>query len=210
MSWPHWVCPAHGVCAFPVYTAQALGCSAGNCLWWALGCMHFPGLSHSGSGSQVVHKGADFVGPSFCALPRSEKLRRPGVWRAQFPPPTPAPALLLEAAAYHLPSPSRSVFWVHKSCAFLVVPCVSSGELISGCDPPSGCQPSRIPRSLVSNEACLQYGRGCLLGSRLPPSGSGCPRLLVSSVGWAGPQLASSAQSFVLERWCLRLGLFTG
>ena len=26
--WPHWVCPAHGVYAFPVYTAQSPGCSA--------------------------------------------------------------------------------------------------------------------------------------------------------------------------------------
>ena len=68
--------PAHSVCAFPVYTAQALGCSAGNCLMWALGCVHFPGLSHSGSGSQVLHKGTDSVGPAFCALPRSQQLRR--------------------------------------------------------------------------------------------------------------------------------------
>ena len=36
------------------------------------------------------------------------------------------------------------------------------------------------------------------LGPRVPPSGSGCPRLLVSGGGWAGPQLASSVQSFVL------------
>ena len=78
--------PAHSVCAFPVYTAQALGCSAGNCLMWALGCVHFPGLSHSGSGSQVLHKGADLVGPAFCALPRSERLRWPGAWREQSPP----------------------------------------------------------------------------------------------------------------------------
>ena len=28
-----------------------------NCLQWALGCMHFPDLSHLGSGSQVLHKG---------------------------------------------------------------------------------------------------------------------------------------------------------
>ena len=28
------------------------------------------------------------------------------------------------------------------------VPCVSSGDLISGCDPPGRCQPSRIPRTL--------------------------------------------------------------
>ena len=39
---------AHSVCAFTVYTAQALGCSAGNCLRRALGCICFPGLSRSG------------------------------------------------------------------------------------------------------------------------------------------------------------------
>ena len=63
------------VCVFMVYTSQALGCSAGNCLWQALDCMHFPGLSHSGSGSWILHKGADSVGPAFCALSRSEQLR---------------------------------------------------------------------------------------------------------------------------------------
>ena len=67
--------PTHGMCAFPVYTAQALGCSAGNCLMQALCCMHSPGLSRSGSGSRVLHKGADLVGPVFCACPRSEQLR---------------------------------------------------------------------------------------------------------------------------------------
>ena len=30
--------------------------------------MHFPGLSHSGSASRVLHKGADSVGPVSCAL----------------------------------------------------------------------------------------------------------------------------------------------
>ena len=44
--------------------------------------MHFPGLSRSGSGSQALHKGEDSVGPVFCALPRSEQLRRPGAWQA--------------------------------------------------------------------------------------------------------------------------------
>ena len=67
--------PAHGVCAFPVYTAQALGCSAGNCLRLALGCMHFLGLNCSGSGTWVVLRGTDSVGPAFCALPRSKQLR---------------------------------------------------------------------------------------------------------------------------------------
>ena len=60
--------PTHGMCAFPVYTAQTLVCSAGNCLMLALGCMHSPGLNHSGSGSRVLHKGADSVGPAFCVL----------------------------------------------------------------------------------------------------------------------------------------------
>ena len=62
-------------CAFPVYTAQAPGCSAGHDPKQALSFIHFPGLSHSGSGSQVFHKGADLVGPAFCACPRSKQLR---------------------------------------------------------------------------------------------------------------------------------------
>ena len=41
----------------------------------SLGCMHLPVLSHSGSGTWVVLRGADSVGPAFCALPRSEQLR---------------------------------------------------------------------------------------------------------------------------------------
>ena len=35
----------------------------------ALGCVHFPGLSRSDSGFRVLHKGADSVGPAFCAFP---------------------------------------------------------------------------------------------------------------------------------------------
>ena len=46
----------------------------GNCLKWALGCVPISGLSCSGSGAQVPHKGTDSVGPAFCALPGSEQL----------------------------------------------------------------------------------------------------------------------------------------
>ena len=67
--------PAHGASSLPAHTAQALGCSAGNHPWPALGCLHLPGLSRSGSGTWVVLRGADLVGPAFCALPRSEQLR---------------------------------------------------------------------------------------------------------------------------------------
>ena len=45
-----------------------------NHLKLALGCMHLPSLSCSGSGTQLVLRGADSVGPAFCALPRSEQL----------------------------------------------------------------------------------------------------------------------------------------
>ena len=67
--------PGHVVYAFPVCTAQAPGCSARKLSKMPLGSMNFPGLSHSGSGSWVLHKGADLVGPVFCALSRSEQLR---------------------------------------------------------------------------------------------------------------------------------------
>ena len=69
----------------------------GNCLKRALGCVHFLGLSCSGSGSWVLHKGTDSVGSAFGALPRSEQLRRPGAWRAHSPQ--------VGSASYHLPIP---------------------------------------------------------------------------------------------------------
>ena len=87
-----------------------------------------------------IHKGADSVGPAFCALPRSKQLRQPGAWRAHSPH--------VGGASYCLLCPSHSVSWVAAGVPVSAVPCVSSGELISGCDPPGRCQPSRIPRSL--------------------------------------------------------------
>ena len=64
----------HGVYAFPVYTAQAPGYSAGELSKAGPG-LHFPGLSCSGSGSRVLHKDTDSVGLVFCVLPSSEELR---------------------------------------------------------------------------------------------------------------------------------------
>ena len=112
--------PTHGMCTFPVYTAQALGCSARNCLRQALGYMHFPGLSHSGPGTWVHLTGADAFGPSFCALPWSETLRWPAVWW-----------VIAVTPAYHLSCSCCSVFWVYNWLTF-------SGR----------CWPSRIPGSL--------------------------------------------------------------
>ena len=59
---------AHGTCTLPAHTTQDLGCSAGNHLRPALGCMHLPVLSRSGSGTWVVLRGTDSVGHSPLAI----------------------------------------------------------------------------------------------------------------------------------------------
>ena len=41
----------------------------GNCLRWALGCAHFPGLSHSGSGSWDSTKAQSWLGLPFVPFP---------------------------------------------------------------------------------------------------------------------------------------------
>ena len=104
--------PPLTACVFPVYTAQAPVCSAGNCLRRALGCVHFPGLSLSGSGSRVLHKAADSVGPEFCAFPG---------------PSSSGDQVLGERDRLDLSParPSHSVFWVYNGRAFSGVPCVS-------------------------------------------------------------------------------------
>ena len=91
--------PAQGACALPAHTAQALGCSTGNRPRPALAFMHLPGLSRSGSGTQVVLRGADLVGPAFCGLPMSEHL-----------------GCLASAVtvAYRPSRPCCSAFWVYR------------------------------------------------------------------------------------------------
>ena len=61
--------PIHSVCAFPVYTALGSRLLCQELLRPALDCMHFPGLSRSGSGSQVLHRNADSVEPVFVPFP---------------------------------------------------------------------------------------------------------------------------------------------
>ena len=66
--------PTHGTCTLPAHTAQALGCSTRNHPRPALGCMYLPGLSRSGSGTRVVLRGADSVGPAFMPFPAPSSL----------------------------------------------------------------------------------------------------------------------------------------
>ena len=62
---PHWVCPCPGHVCFP-----RVHCPGSSLLFreWALSYMHFPGLSHSGSGSRVIHKDPDSIEPAFLAF----------------------------------------------------------------------------------------------------------------------------------------------
>ena len=78
---PHWVCPAQGCLCFPVYTAQAPGCSI-----WSGPCVE------CGSSFRVLHSSADSVAPACCVFPASAaraarglRALSPGVARL-FPP----------------------------------------------------------------------------------------------------------------------------
>ena len=131
---PHWVCHSPRRHVLPRSTLLRLqGALQGHCPKRGLHFMQFPGLSRSGS--RVLHRSTHSVGCVFCALPRSKQLRQLGAWRAHCP--------RWAVHLNHLPGPSHFVSRVlHESTASDVL-CVSSGELISGCDPTGRCQPSR-------------------------------------------------------------------
>ena len=134
---PHWVSPSSPRHVLSRSTLLRLQVALqGNCPKQTLCFVHLTELSCSGSGSWVLHKGTDLAGREFCALPRSEHLSQPGAWRAHSPRWT-----------VHL---NHSLVWLlgfpgalgghHLRCAYVL-----SRKLISGCDPPGRCQPSRIP-----------------------------------------------------------------
>ena len=139
----HWVCPSSRQCVLPGSTVLRIQVALqGNCPKQALHFVHFPGLSCLGSGSRVLHKGTDSVGCAFCALPRFEQLRQPGAWRVHCP--------RWAVRLSHLPGPSRLASQVrheHHSG----VPCVSSGDLISGCDLLGDVNCPRSQEDVVSN-----------------------------------------------------------
>ena len=132
--------PAHGMCAFMVYTSQALGCYTRNCLGPALGCLHFPGTSRSGSGIGYSTKVQTLLGLRFVPFPDPSSSGDQVLGEHSHPQ--------VGGVSYHLPHPSQSVFWLYIGHTFSGVPCVPSGELISGCDHAGRCLLSRIPRSL--------------------------------------------------------------
>ena len=99
-----------GLPLLTVHTAQALGCSAANRLRPALGCMHLPSLSCSGSDTQVVPRGADWLSLCFVPFPGPSSS---GVWRVQK-----QSFKANFAVAFRLSHPCCSVFRVYSWCTF--------------------------------------------------------------------------------------------
>ena len=124
------IAPAHSVCAFPVYTAQAPGCSTGS--GPELGALPTSKLlSFRFSGTPQRRR---LSWACILCLPRSsssgnQELDERTLFRCSATSPLPSHSLSFQARQSGMP-------------------CVSSVELISGCDPPGGCQPSSLSGSL--------------------------------------------------------------
>ena len=167
---PHWVCPHSGCVCLP-----SLHCSSSRLL-----CRE---LSEASSG--------------LYALPRSKPLRfrysgtplrRRLGWACVLCPSQVRAAQVTRclvstvAATYHPPSPSLPL-------GFLGVQPAHLRQISTVQNPKKSWLATKPVCSLVDDAS---------LGLQVPPSSSGCPCLPVSGRGWAGPQLASSSQSFVL------------
>ena len=133
---PHWVCHIPRQLVLPGSTLFRLQVSQrGYCSKWALHFKHFPGQSHSGS--RVFRRGTDPDGLCVLCLSLVQEAQETAclvsalsqVAGASYSPPRSRPLGFSGAPQEHIPG----------------VPCVCSGELISGCDTLGRFQPSRIP-----------------------------------------------------------------
>ena len=131
--------PTH-VCAFLVDTAQAPCCPAEE-------------LSKASSGLRALPRSKP-LRFRFSGTPQRHRLGWACVlcpFQVQEAQATRCVASTLSqvcGASYHLPGPIRLFSWGCSRSAISGVLCVSSGELISDCNPPGGCQLSRIPGRL--------------------------------------------------------------
>ena len=144
--------PYRSVCAFPVYTAQAPGCSI-----WSGPCVD------CGSSFRVLHKSADSVALAFCAFPGLSISGSQGLGRTLPGRGAPFPSVAPACAAGRVPATY-----------------VCSQELASSHDPPGGggfsgaefapCpSPCLLPPvgmgrlfSAVSQSLCFVNGRQCV------------------------------------------------
>ena len=116
--------PAHSVCAFPVYTSQALGCSAGE-------------LSEAGPGLHARPRSKP-LRFRFSGTPQRHRLSCACVFclsQVQAAQATRCLASTLSPGTVCLITFLVPAAWF-PGYAVSDVPCVSSGELISGCEPP--------------------------------------------------------------------------
>ena len=138
MSRPHWVCPYSQ--HVPVYTAQAQGCSSGDLSKADLGLGALPRsklLRFRFLGTPQRH------GLGWACVFCPSQVRAAQVNRCLVSTHSPGGRCILS------PPQSQQLSFLGGSRSTISgVPCVSSGELISGSDPPGGCQPSRIPGRL--------------------------------------------------------------
>ena len=110
---------------------------------WALRFVNSPGLSRSGSGSQVLHRNADSVEPVFVPFPGPSSsgdhvFGEHGHYNLS--PPLSLPLGFLGGQLVHFLRWAVCLFW----------------GAISGCDYVDHPESQEV---LVSNEACLQFGR---------------------------------------------------
>ena len=129
--------PAHGVYPFPYCSGSRLLCLQ---------------LSEAGPGLRALPRSKPFrFRFRFSGTPQRHRLSRTCVLCPSHVRAAQATRCLATprcVVSYHLPHPSRLICWVAAGLPVSGGPCVSSGELISGCDRPSRCQPPRIPTSL--------------------------------------------------------------
>ena len=123
------VCGEHWPCSGHTGFTPAHGCVLSPSTLLSLHALYREqALSWCGSSFQALHKSSDSIGPAFCAFPglcssgnqEPDEHTLPGCG-------VPYPL--------HGPSLSFRVCWLGE-------PCVCSGELVSSCDSPGGCQPS--------------------------------------------------------------------
>ena len=132
--------PALCVCAFPICTGQALGCSVGQLSKVGPGLPALPGskpLRFRFLGTPPRRR----LGWA-CVLCPSQVRAARVAWCLAALSPQVGRGVLSPPGSRMLSSPGAQQEH-HLRCAVC-----SSGELISGCDPPCGCQPSRIPGRL--------------------------------------------------------------
>ena len=202
VSWPHWVCPHSQHVCFP-----CLPCLGSRLLCWEL----------------------SEASPGLYALPRSKPLRfrlsgtpqrRRLGWACVLCPSQVRAAQVTRCLASALSqvvsvsySPPRSqllsFLGVEQACLLRWAMCLFWGADL-------WLQPSWWMSTIQNPKKCwlamkpaCSLAEGASLGPQLPPSGSGCPRLPVSSGGWAvRSQRALLSPLFCERAWqCLRLGL---